>query len=150
MIWYIFNDLCKLMYVLLQVRVYFSVIMPRWNQVWMSVRVIYLSCINIVELHLSSKELWKIFVKVLLTSFITILFDVHRFIFSHTQRVSVTLVITLCPSLSSWTFSLIRLFLSNHYTDLPQILCGMGGPLLIEIRDRDTIPYSYEWSQEIF
>ena len=64
--------------------------------------------------------------------------------FSHTQRVSVTLAITLCPSsllllsslllssLSAWTFLVFQLLLSNRCTDLLQILCGcsLGGPLL--------------------
>ena len=53
---------------------------------------------------------------------------------SHTQWVSVTLAIRLCPSssLSAWTFLVFRLLLSNCCTHLLQILCGcsLGGPLL--------------------
>ena len=65
---------------------------------------------------------------------------VHIYLFSHTQRVSVTLAITLCPSSSlsssslssAWTFLVFRPLLSNRCTDLLQILCGcsLGGPLL--------------------
>ena len=61
--------------------------------------------------------------------------NVIQCLFSHTQWVSVTLAIRLCPSSSlssAWTFSVFRLLLSNRCTDLLQILCGcfLGGPLL--------------------
>ena len=45
----------------------------------------------------------------------------HTLLFSHTQRVSVTLAITLCLSAAAaWTFLVFRL-LSNSCTDLLQI-----------------------------
>ena len=78
--------------------------------------------------------------------------------FSHTQRVSVTLAITLCPSSASslsslsslsssaWTFLVFRLLLSNRCTDLLQILCGcsLGGPLLSLLKS-GCYPY-FSWN----
>ena len=72
--------------------------------------------------------------KKMLTCIISIFCQMIRVInviFSHTQWVSVTLAITLCPSsllsslsLSAWTFLVFQLLLSNRCTDLLQILCG--------------------------
>ena len=76
----------------------------------------------------------------------------HQFIiFSHTQWVSVTLAIRLCPSssssfLSAWTFLVFRHLLSNRCTDLLQILCGcsLGGPLLSLLKS-GCYPY-FSWN----
>ena len=66
-------------------------------------------------------------------------------IFSHTQWLSVTLAIRLCPLLSAWTFLVFRL-LSNRFTDLLQILCGcsLGGPL-VRLLKSGCYPY-FSWN----
>ena len=73
------------------------------------------------------------------------------YLFSHTQRVSVTLAIRLCPLLSlllspAWTFLVFRLLLFNRCTDLLQILCGcsLGGPLLRLLKS-GSYPY-FSWN----
>ena len=91
---------------------------------------------------------------------LALLYFMLNMIFSHTQRVSVTLAITLCPSsasslsslsslsssLSAWTFLVFRLLLSNRCTDLLQILCGcsLGGPLLSLLKS-GCYPY-FSWN----
>ena len=69
---------------------------------------------------------------------------VVSWLFSHIQRVSVTIAITLCPLLLSlllllllaWTLLVFRLLFSNCCMDLFHILCGcsLGGPLFSLIK----------------
>ena len=83
--------------------------------------------------------------------YILSLSNLECIVFSHTQWVSVTLAITLCPSslassAAAWTFLVFRLLLSNRYTDLLQILCGCYfGGLLLSLLKSCCYPY-FSWN----
>ena len=105
-----------------------------------------------LKLNPEDPSLIQDLVKQILRSVATVWNDIQHFtvIFSHTQLVSVTQAITLCPSslsAAAWTFFVFRLLLSNRCTDLLQVLCGcfLGGPLLNLLKSGCYLYFSWNY-----